>query len=611
MFIRFLCERSKAMPTGCGPKGSSNVVRLKAFGFLSATFLGLAASTQAAIAGVDPGLQLKQDLQQLKARDPLPKGVGLDKTDSKTNQKDYRAGVGSTSPNQVIYLRSVSFTGNKLFATEKLSSPFNDLIGTDVSFSQIQNAVKKVEAIYKDNGYILSSAFLPNQDFTKGRISIQIVEGYLQSYEVRGGSDSMRSYVENMLSPLKSSISESQPFNFNTLERQLLLIKNFNAVDFKSTMAKGTKFGSSVLYIDIDPKPIRAGISADTWVPDRLGSYKINADAQFVTPTSQPIKLFVSGSVANEDLNGDFWEKPKDDKGLRNLYTSLATPIGNTGFMFTGSYAQSDTRSEDLISGAPNTWTRGESKLYTVGFSHPIHVGRNSFSKIGLTGTYQNSTEDLIVDGWNSANLSTNKIRAVRLGVDGYNASSTFSNQYSLKVSRGLDIMDNDLDTYDLPSNPNYTTEFTSFELFLSRDQRIASSNTFFTLKGLGQYSLDGLPVPEQISFGGQNFGRGYSKSTIMGDTGGMGSLELSQLIPISDDSSLKPFAFYDHGFTTHESGDLGTEEASTYGFGLRANLTKTLNVEAGVGVPLTNTLENSDTGFDHANYFIKGGIRF
>ena len=97
-----------------------------------------------------------------------------------------------------------------------------------------------------------------------------------------------------MLSPLKSSISESQPFNFKTLERQLLLIKNFNAVDFKSTMAKGTKFGASVLYIDIDPKPVRAGISADTWVADKLGSFKINADAQFITPTEQPIKLFVS-----------------------------------------------------------------------------------------------------------------------------------------------------------------------------------------------------------------------------------------------------------------------------------------------------------------------------
>ncbi len=172
--------------------------------------------------------------------------------------------------------------------------------------------------------------------------------------------------------------------------------------------------------------------------------------------------------------------------------------------------------------------------------------------------------------------------------------------------------MDSDLSTWEVPSNPAADNTWTSSKLFLSRSQRLGKSNTMISLKTQGQYAFNPVPVPEQIGYGGQVFGRGFESSNILGDTGAMGSVELSNVF-FAGNSTFTPFAFYDYGWTKRlDTPNLDDGSASTYGFGFRTTILNKFDLDAGVGIPLDSSVDTTiDGDWVDANYFIKGGFRF
>ena len=146
---------------------------------------------------------------------------------------------------------------------------------TDVTFSDLSNAALKAQSLYRKKGYITTRVIIPKQDFLSGDIKIAVIESYLEDIVVTGGTIGTRDYIKYMTSSVLKDNLKNKIFKFDDLERQLLLIKKNGLGKLTSTLSKGSKLGTSLLTINIDPEPLNISAFSNTDLSNNLGDYVV------------------------------------------------------------------------------------------------------------------------------------------------------------------------------------------------------------------------------------------------------------------------------------------------------------------------------------------------
>ena len=63
------------------------------------------------------------------------------------------------------FLKSITVTGNKKFSDAKISKFFDNLVGKNITFSDLVNASLRAQSLYRKNGFITTRVLIPKQDF--------------------------------------------------------------------------------------------------------------------------------------------------------------------------------------------------------------------------------------------------------------------------------------------------------------------------------------------------------------------------------------------------------------------------------------------------------------
>ena len=567
---------------------------------LGCAALLLPASALAQAPGaLSPGVQLQQQLRQFE-NSPNPSSGDVDLAPSQEDSTP----ADEQGPQQTMFLKGVRFEGNFRYSADELIQPFVQLIGEDITFAQLQQAVVDAQNVYRSAGYITSVIYLPQQPqifVDNGMVLVKVVEGFIEDVEVRGANDGLRAYAERMLQGVEGGPNENI-FNFSTLERQLVLMRDFGGLQYTTTLTRGTRLGGSVLLVDLKEKSLSAGLTVDNNLPAQLGEVRTGAYAQYVTPTSLPFKVNLLGNYAFPV-----------DNGLIDGIASLSAPIGTNGLRASALWATSSTNSSDLYDGPSKVQTRGESNYLAFGMDYPLTARRNTQLNIGLKGIALNSSNDIYVDDNHTTNLATNRIRAAQLNVDAFTFDAATTYQLNLLLKQGFSGLDDELEDGEFLSNPYGSNDFTTARLNLTAVHRLFDTNTSLTVKGAGQLASTGLPVPEQFTYGGPNFGRGFTSAYILGDQGASGLVQLGHDFYFDNGTtSLGPFAWADYGYVNYLEGPLPDQEAATYGVGLKGTAWSGKgNFEVGWGVPSLNTLDPGDVGIDSSIVYFKVGVGF
>ena len=125
-------------------------------------------------------------------------------------------------------------------------------------------------------------------------------------------------------------------FKFDDLERQLLLIKKNGLGKLTSTLSRGSKVGTSLLTINIDPEPLRVSAFSNTDLSENLGDYVLGLKSSYTTKTKNPIKRgnFIQhrNGIVNVSPIGrsctlserkDFYDKDNTHKWREDLITRI------------------------------------------------------------------------------------------------------------------------------------------------------------------------------------------------------------------------------------------------------------------------------------------------
>jgi len=485
-------------------------------------------------------------------------------------------------------LAGVVFEGNTVISSVDLSELAKDLMGKDVTLTQVYKLAEAVTTKYRNAGYILSTAIVPPQHITGGVVHIRIVEGFVHNVRIEGDAngraDLFREWGER--------IKESKPFDVKVLERYSLLANDLPGVKAHADIqpSKDTPGASDVVFI-IEHHYADGSLSYDNRGSKTSGprEYTVGADVNSALGLYEKTSLNWINTNQTNELR---YFSAEHDEVLDSEGTKLALTGNMSHGAPGGTLSQLDTRTRNLTVGAT--------------LSHPlIRTRAQSLTVSGGVTSRDSRTDEM------SAVQSDDHIRSVNAGLS-YDFSDSWdgSNLLSTMLEQGLSGFGSTSDSSTTKTRANGTAQYTKVTFDASRTQQLPQQ--FSLLAAVtAQYSANTLLSAAQFGYGGSSFGRAYDSSEITGDNGAAAKIEL-QYTDKAEKLALnyyQPFIFYDYGVTNDRNpvNTDATRTGASAGVGVRFGLTDYLTGSFEFDKPLTRPVaanQPSGKGKDPRAFF-------
>ncbi|MEH2374147.1 dienelactone hydrolase family protein [Nostoc sp.] len=170
-----------------------------------------------------------------------------------------------------IIVKRFEFVGSTIFNQEDLAKVTADFTNRPISPSEVFKVRDQITALYIKNGYITSGAYIPPQKFQSGVIKIQIIEGQLQTIEIKGTQRLNPNYVRSRIASATSG-----PLNQERLLKALQVFQRNPLIqNLSAELSEGDKPGKSKLLVFIkEAKTFSAQITLDNGRSPSVGSFQ-------------------------------------------------------------------------------------------------------------------------------------------------------------------------------------------------------------------------------------------------------------------------------------------------------------------------------------------------
>jgi len=564
---------------------SQNAFSLFAFslGFLA---LSGAAFAQAITPTADPSRVREQIERDTQPRISTPADI--------STTPDVQAPPGAEKISFV--LKEVNVEGATKVSQRNVKAAYAHLIGKKITLVQVYEIANKITKIYRDHGYILSRAIVPQQEISNGVVTIRVVEGFVSSFNIQGETYGAKREIEAFARKLR----DTGALTARNLERYLPLMNDLPGIKVRSVLAPSkTVPGGADMTLVVEQDRFSGIANIDNYGNTYLGEERI-------TLGGQANSLFRS----SDQWNATYLTAP-DHRELFYYGLGFKHNVGSEGTKFgiNGSYTVTDPSLPAALGG--NLGPEGQSFALTFAFDHPF-VRSRAFNLFGTLSYDITNNKTNYAPGLGGIETEDDQriVRAASTmtyldGLAGYNTASA-------TASQGLEMFgsseEGDADLSRAAGDPG----FTKFALELTRLQRIWGPITGFVGVS-GQYSLDPLLASEEFGYGGSDYGRGFDSSEITGDHGVAGKVEIAYNRSVEkkylDDYQV--YTFYDLGAVWNKDPGAGEDvrnSGASTGIGTRLNFNEHVNGDAFVAKTLTREVPSRGAG-DEDNWRFKFSI--
>lgn len=426
-----------------------------------------------------------------------------------------------------------------------------------------------IAARARAEGYVLATAWIPEQALVGGMLRVRIDEGTIDGLRIEGSDDpAIRRQLERLVG--------GGPVTLAALQREVLLADDLPGVWIRSTRFEraGTR---RILVVDAARSDAGGSVLVATDGTKPLGPVRarIDFDANGLISPRDQIDLSISATPFD----------PEELAFFSARYTVIVNDAGTS-------------------LGAFGSWSRTEPGAYLAGrgllgeawqaglrLRHPLMRGSARSLWLEASGEVQ----DLRQDAFGQL-ARHDRIALARLGFYGYGPLAGGSLQGRATVSQGLPVLGATGTSDPLASRFDAAPDFTTLTWWLNWRRGIVP-RVSLSLAATGQFSSTPLLIGESFVLGGTQFLRGYDFAQRVGDEGVAGSAELRYDWPraLGGVRHLQLYAFADGGTVSNLGGGLGGGTLASSGAGLRTDITRDLDLDLEVAVPLTE--ERYDTG--------------
>ncbi|MCC7427669.1 MAG: ShlB/FhaC/HecB family hemolysin secretion/activation protein [Alphaproteobacteria bacterium] len=471
--------------------------------------------------------------------------------------------------------RAITVQGVTVYPRAEIEAMTRPLIGREVPASEIFALAQAIERKYREDGYFLTLAIVPQQRITNGAVQIRIVEGYIDNVRVEGDVGPVQELIERFA----ARISLSRPTNIRDVERYLLLADDIPGISVRAVMRQGGSTGGSELVLQAARKEFDVLAQLD------------NRGSNFIGPQQFYLTVGANSFTAlGERLEALYFTTFDREQNFGQVAAS--GHVGSDGVRLRAYAGYGRTRPGAALG---PTGYRGEVKVAGASASYPVIRSRRANLNVSGGLDMYSSTVDLAGGGASSfTRQSETEVRAARLTIEG-NLRDSFNGVTfgQVRVSRGLDMLEATGPGDRLLSRPNIVTDFTKVSGDISRLQALwASESWTFNLLATfaGQWTNDVMYPSEKFFFGGERYGRGFYSGQVTGDRAWATTLELqaNTYLALSRDEGGRPwgfpaqfYVFFDAGNAYNIApGDVRSTRLRSYGVGGRFDLNEWLAME-------------------------------
>jgi hemolysin activation/secretion protein len=514
---------------------------------------------------------------------------------------------GSVAPPDADSIRfvlaGISVVGQTIYKIAEFEEFYAELIGTAVNLTAIFEIARKIEAKYRNNGYIMTRAVVPVQTVSNNIFKIEVIEGFIDKVTIFGDAGPVRSLIERYLSKISPNTEGEAPgpTNIRDLERYLLLVNDLPGITARGIPRRltGADAGKGATELVVEVKRKSLGLSANI----------NNRGSRFAGPWGSEV-LGVANSFT------EFGERVSvslvtalDTRNLteqRSAKIDLEGRIGSEGLSVHAYTSFSPSRPGFTLRALQ---VRARVAQAGFGLNYPIIRTHDVTLRAGIEFDYTNSFVDAL-----GARLNDDRLRVLRLNsLLDFNDSFGGFTRIQIGAHKGLNILGPTRDGRNLLSRSEGTNDFTKITVDFLRRQSLVPQ-FWLLLSAKYQFTNNTLLASEEFRVGGTQFGRGYNPSELSGDRGFAASVEL-RYANVSGFSYLREYevyGFYDFGIVwNRDSGSIRRQSLASAGVGVKMRATKWLSANFELAKPLTLQLSTRSDKEQPVRAFFRVSAQF
>lgn len=561
---------------------------------LTFALLGLTRSAAAQPSSSDTvGGLLRQDIDQIKI-DEFEQRIKREREKREQQQDEQPETVEVAGP--TVMIQEIQLDGVNIIPIHRLQPILDKYQGQELAMSQIQTLAREITAVYREDGYVTSRAYIPPQDMNNGVLKISVLEGRLGDIEIQGNKHFKTSLLEKKL----DMRGDNQYFDYSQLQRSLAYINEHPDRSARAILLPGDQPKTTDIVIEVeDQTPFHFGIEFDNHVSRYIHRDRFGAFLEHNNLTGHDDRLEIKGYLTDGTLF----------KSGQLRYTFPVSQSFEAGFY--ALYSKSELGREFKILDA-----NGKAQLYGIFASKDITKDDTLEVRLNVGFDYKD-IENYLLGSTNSHD----ELRVLKGGFD-FDFVDRFGRSIlTTEINVGLpDFLGGSEDVDSMASRAGAGGEFQKGVFNFFRLQPMPF-NTHILWKNSGQISGDTLVASEQFQIGGAKSVRGYEPAAYSGDKGFYSAIEWSVpiwglskelTVPFRSErlyDAIRLVAFYDIGFIDNKTPAVG-EEANEmlhgYGFGFRFNLLDDLALRVEVGIPI-----NAKTGDDGHQTWVEFKLRY
>ena len=370
-----------------------------------------------------------------------------------------------------------------------------------LTMGQMQEVADEITRYYRQHGMILATAFIPAQDVTSGKVTIEILEGKLGAVVTEGN----KMYSNSMISrPFTDLVGKAVVKD--DIETGLLYLTDYPGLSVNGIFKPGKKHGETDLLIKvIDESRINGAVSVDNNGSQFTGEYRSRADLVVNNPTGFGDKLSLSVLKSYKPSNGAFGNVSYSVPVMSNDW------IIGSGLAYNEFKVKADELGVDIV---------GES-IIANGVIKKIfqrNRGLNIYTSADLSR--KRSVSD-VVDVQGQETTDEFDVAKLEIGFDAIDTRFSGINVAVLQIHQGLGTRLGANGLYDATLNGGFQRVNVNFSRLqtLRRNFSLLFTSQF-------QYTEDRLNSLEQLPLGGADSVRAYPISEYLRDVGYFGSFE-------------------------------------------------------------------------------------
>ncbi|MCT7515876.1 ShlB/FhaC/HecB family hemolysin secretion/activation protein [Aliarcobacter cryaerophilus] len=403
----------------------------------------------------------------------------------------------------------------------------------DLSFNQIQEITTLITKIYRQKGYFVARAYIPEQNIytQNGVLKINVIEGNYGEFKLENKSLVKDSILQSNLDDIK----DKDIVSTNTLERAMLIINDTpGAVVTKADVRPGKEVGTSDFLIGTEAiNRVNGYLIGDNYGSQYTGKHRIMAGVDINSPFNIGDKISAFGFTSEKE-------------GLLSGKLAYDFPIHANGTRGEISYSKT---TYELGSSYKELDAIGKNDSLTARVTYPILKTR-----VENLDSYVEVSYNKMKDEIQSVDSKVKKDSyTATTGLDYTKDSLVFNKNSQTRAAVSITfgkLNFNDKDDKETDKNgANTQGQFSKINLELGKDIDIFDSlkwsNTLQMQYALGNKNLDGS---QDLSVGGINGVKFYQDGEESGENGYIYNTEFIYTLPIIAGIDNKISIFYDIG---------------------------------------------------------------